>query len=303
MNNKMQTLMADTLVRFGRMLLLMLVALSSSFALAGEDVTYYHLDALGSPVAATDKDGNLKWREQYRPFGERIQKDPATRDNNRFYTGHVQDEETGLTYMGARFYDPIAGRFMAVDPVKYQEGNLHSFNRYAYANNNPYKYVDPDGKEALIINAGINVNVSFFGKTYISIGAKVGFGFSVENGKPDMGVLVTQLGGVGNDFSNVASNTARAAKLINFKAGPTADVTFTNGDIKDLEGTGYQTGGSVVIGGYTVENQHGDIVGGEISISQGSGMGVMRTETEVLSLHRLINQSFEYAENVIRHPN
>jgi uncharacterized protein RhaS with RHS repeats len=50
--------------------------------------------------------------------------------------------------MGARYYNPVLGRFMGVDPVGYSETNIHSHNRYTYANNNPYKFVDPDGREA-----------------------------------------------------------------------------------------------------------------------------------------------------------
>jgi uncharacterized protein RhaS with RHS repeats len=46
--------------------------------------------------------------------------------------------------MQARYYDPVIGRFYSNDPVGFRD--VHSFNRYAYANNNPYKYVDPDGR-------------------------------------------------------------------------------------------------------------------------------------------------------------
>jgi RHS repeat-associated protein len=55
-------------------------------------------------------------------------------------------------YMQARYYDPVIGRFYSNDPVDalghMQRGNnpAHGFNRYAYANNNPYKYTDPDGE-------------------------------------------------------------------------------------------------------------------------------------------------------------
>ena len=48
--------------------------------------------------------------------------------------------------MGARYYDPILGRFLAIDPDDVDPNNIHSFNRYAYANNNPYRFVDPDGR-------------------------------------------------------------------------------------------------------------------------------------------------------------
>ena len=45
--------------------------------------------------------------------------------------------------MQARYYDPVIGRFYSNDPIGYRD--VHSFNRYAYANNNPYRYTDPTG--------------------------------------------------------------------------------------------------------------------------------------------------------------
>jgi len=49
--------------------------------------------------------------------------------------------------MQARYYDPVIGRFYSNDPAGFS--NIHNFNRYAYANNNPYKYVDPDRSAAV----------------------------------------------------------------------------------------------------------------------------------------------------------
>ena len=117
---------------------------------AAERITYYHTDALGSPTAATDQQGNIVWRETYEPYGERIKKEPAASTNARWHTGHVLDAETGLQYAGARYYDPVIGRFMGIDPKGFSQGNPHSFNRYNYGNNNPYKYVDPDGKDSVL---------------------------------------------------------------------------------------------------------------------------------------------------------
>lgn len=55
--------------------------------------------------------------------------------------------------MQARYYDPVIGRFYSNDPMDAQahlaKGNIHGFNRYAYANNNPYRFTDPDGKEGV----------------------------------------------------------------------------------------------------------------------------------------------------------
>ena len=46
-----------------------------------------------------------------------------------------------------RYYDPVAGRFLSVDPVITDNNSGGSFNRYVYANNNPYRYIDKDGRD------------------------------------------------------------------------------------------------------------------------------------------------------------
>ncbi len=120
--------------------------LLSFSAQSAEQITYHHFDALGSPIAATDEQGNVLWRERYQPYGDRIKKEPAAATNTRWYTGHPLDPETGLNYAGARYYDPVIGRFMGMDPKDFSEGNPHSFNRYNYGNNNPYGYIDPNGQ-------------------------------------------------------------------------------------------------------------------------------------------------------------
>ncbi len=131
-------------------LVLWLILISGAQAQAAELITFYHNDIIGSPIAATDEFGNTLWAEQYRPYGERAIYDSQSGENPLWYTGKPEDSTTGLSYFGARYYDPVLGRFMGIDPVGFQEGNIHSFNRYAYANNNPYRYVDPDGRSAII---------------------------------------------------------------------------------------------------------------------------------------------------------
>ncbi len=122
---------------------LLLLALAAPFtAQAQETVTYYHLDALGSPVAATDATGALLWRETYTPYGERWRAE--TRDHPA-YTGKLQDPDLGLSYLGTRWYDPRLGRFMGTDPAGFREDDVISFNRYAFGSNNPYGNLDPDG--------------------------------------------------------------------------------------------------------------------------------------------------------------
>ena len=135
-----------------RLLLTVLVIGGIDLAAAKERVVYYHNDPLGSPIAATDAGGNLLWQEDYAPYGERLRREDQGKDSV-WYTGKEEDPDLGLYYYGARWYAPEIGRFLEIDPVGFDEGNPQSFNRYAYANNNPYKFVDPDGKAALWLNS------------------------------------------------------------------------------------------------------------------------------------------------------
>jgi hypothetical protein len=49
--------------------------------------------------------------------------------------------------MQQRYYDPSFGRFLSVDPLTAYENPVGAFNGYRYGNNNPYKFVDPDGRQ------------------------------------------------------------------------------------------------------------------------------------------------------------
>jgi len=124
---------------------------------------YIHLDHLGSPVAETDQSGSVVWKERYTPFGEKLDNPDGNKDDQGF-TGHISDNDTGLIYMQARYYDPVIGRFYSNDPVDAvshlsNEEGIKGFNRYSYAVNNPYKYTDPDGKAicggACVIGVGV----------------------------------------------------------------------------------------------------------------------------------------------------
>ena len=106
-------------------------------------VSYSHTDGLGSPVARTNSAGALVSQTRYEPYGQ-VATGPVQTIG---FTGHVNDIETGLTYMQQRYYDPVAGRFLSIDPVVTDANTGGSFNRYAYANNSPYKYIDPDGRK------------------------------------------------------------------------------------------------------------------------------------------------------------
>ncbi len=64
---------------------------------------------------------------------------------NRGFTGHEHIDEVGLIHMNGRVYDPQLGRFLSADPHVQAPYSSQSYNRYAYAMNNPLKYTDPSG--------------------------------------------------------------------------------------------------------------------------------------------------------------
>jgi len=133
-------------------LTLLTLAVVTQFALGAtnEHITYYHNNAVGSPLAASDESGAELWHESYDPFGSRQLEQPAGQGNDLWFAGKPQDS-SGLSYFGARFYDPTIGRFISRDPVEFRQDNTMSFNRYVYANNNPYRFVDPNGELPILL--------------------------------------------------------------------------------------------------------------------------------------------------------
>lgn len=115
----------------------------SPAAVAQTTVTYIHTDALGSVVAESDANGNVIKRYDYEPYGAVV---GGQVTDGPGYTGHVSDSATGLSYMQQRYMDPQLGVFLSVDPVTAYDQPVGQFNRYRYANGNPYKFKDPDGR-------------------------------------------------------------------------------------------------------------------------------------------------------------
>ena len=120
-----------------------LAVLMATAAHAGS-VTYVYTDPQGTPLAEADASGNITATYDYAPYGSQALGTPPSGPG---YTGHVNDPDTGLVYMQARYYDPTVGRFISTDPIGPIVGNTFNFNRFMYANNNPIVNMDPNGKE------------------------------------------------------------------------------------------------------------------------------------------------------------
>ena len=110
-----------------------------------ETVIYYHTDAIGSVRMTTDANGQVIGRYDFSPFGEPWAA-PPTPDPRQF-AGQERDADTGFDYFGARYYQNVTARFTSVDPghVNGDVFDPQSWNGYAYALNNPLRFVDPHG--------------------------------------------------------------------------------------------------------------------------------------------------------------
>lgn len=126
---------------------LLITTLLFSSTVRAETITYFYKDVLGSTIVKADENGDVIWRESHEPYGKSTQlSEVEIAETPLQYTNAPLDEYTGLTYLKARYYNGDIGRFYALDPLHFRDDNIISFNRYAYANNNPYKYVDPTGE-------------------------------------------------------------------------------------------------------------------------------------------------------------
>jgi len=110
---------------------------------------YTHTDHLGSLHALTKTaDGYIVADSMARflPFGGYREYGAPTADMTDVgYTGHDENGYIKLTYMNARWYSSVAGRFISADPIVPDPANPQSFNRYSYVENNPINYNDPTG--------------------------------------------------------------------------------------------------------------------------------------------------------------
>jgi len=151
--------------------------------------------------------------------------------NSIRYRGYVYDRETGFYYLQSRYYDPETGRFLNCDDVNYIGANdtFTGWNGFAYCENEPVDYVDPEGKIALLtcvlIGAGIGLIIGastgalisynrfqsikwryvlvggIFG---IAIGALTGYGVGVA-----IGATASSTVGLSSLASNLARNVSK----------------------------------------------------------------------------------------------
>src|SRR5581483_755635 len=103
-------------------------------------------DHLGSTVGVTDQAGQLVASQKYWPYGA-TRSGSVSGQTDKQYTGQQVepgDVALGLYNYKARFYSTVLGRFVSADPTQ-PTGSWVALNRFAYANNNLLRFVDPTG--------------------------------------------------------------------------------------------------------------------------------------------------------------
>ncbi len=119
---------------------------------------FFHPDHLGSITMITDGNGNVlaggerggKSHITYKPYGEIFRTDSYGPDITKFkYTGQEEDQESGLYYYKARYYDAGLARFVSNDGMVFPEKE-QGMNRMMYVEGNPVAFVDPGGNNKYI---------------------------------------------------------------------------------------------------------------------------------------------------------
>lgn len=125
---------------------------------------YYHYNPHGDVIAMTDDSGVIVVKYTYDAWGnaqKQVTSGQTDIKNPFTYAGYMQDDETGMYYLIARYYNPVQGVFLSVDPDNGSDDNPISQNGYVYAANNPVMNIDPDGHfwwiaTSAVIGGGLN---------------------------------------------------------------------------------------------------------------------------------------------------
>ncbi len=130
---------------------------------------YYTHDAIGNVTALVDHLGEELVKYRYDVFGGLFTGISAPY-NTLGLTSKSYDPKAGLIDFSARWYDPVPGRFTTTDPWRGLLDMPQTLNRYAYALNNPLKYVDPTGMVPALVNlpyGGTEVGDNFNSRVHL----------------------------------------------------------------------------------------------------------------------------------------
>ena len=222
---------------------------------------YYHPDHLGSSSYITNLDGEVVQHIEYVPFGEVFIEERNSIWNTPYlFNAKEFDEETGLYYYGARYYDPRLSLWISTDALKEKTPNV---SPYIYTDNNPIIYIDPDGNfrwKALAEASRKWYNLWHKNKASEVIenrdtkNPSLRYSYQVcsyENGE----FVVTLHYKVGKEFVNAAQNVGDAAAI----AGYALTLSVAGAEVGvPLAGIGNTISGAAGITGMLIDAVNGD---------------------------------------------
>lgn len=111
---------------------------------------FYLLDGLGTPIAMTSAEGLIVVRYRVDAWGNPV---ATVGDSANIFgfTGYPVDDETGLHYANARYYDSELGAFLSEDPAQGDPTRPVTLHPYLYGNGNPLIYLDRSGRTAELV--------------------------------------------------------------------------------------------------------------------------------------------------------
>ncbi|MDP3732153.1 MAG: RHS repeat-associated core domain-containing protein, partial [Candidatus Omnitrophota bacterium] len=238
---------------------------------ADEAIYYFHQDHIGSSNVVTDETGTIAKLIEYSPYGL-TSRDWGEYNTNCRFTGKLFDTSTALYYYGARYYDPELGRFIQPDTIVPYPDDPQSFNRYAYARNNPIKYIDPTGHSWLstLLGAIAGIIVGIATQNF-ALGMAVFSAVSAGISAYQAGGSFLQVAGIsivasiagyygaslgaayGSAIGGGSFGAAVFAGMFGGAASGATQAALTGGDVvrETLIGGGIGTGMGIMIGGFT----------------------------------------------------
>jgi len=114
---------------------------------------------------------------EYDPFGVPLQ-GVGVLDSPYGYTGEYQEKALGLIYLRVRWYAPVIGRFLQIDPWAGDYERPQSLNRFIYVENNPTNFVDPLGlctacRQGSVVTVGGTGGIGLAARAGPSLEAKI----------------------------------------------------------------------------------------------------------------------------------
>jgi RHS repeat-associated protein len=191
------------------------------------------------------------------------------------YTGHSFDADAGLVYAQQRWYSSQLGRFLSEDPLMGSLATPSALHPWGYANGNPTRYVDPDGRIAfvpLLIYAGLTAIIGVEANIiYQEVAEGAGVSKPIEWGRAFK-------------FGGAAGATVLSGGL--FGAGAAASGVALGGGFdvasqmimqgRSLQDVSWES--AFVLGGY------GSLIGGGMAAGMKSSIGLVRVGTGVVGV-------------------